>query len=60
MKAEWQPIETIPKNQTVFVYDEVEGIYLAKLTLVRMDKGQPPHHETDSLVLVSRFPKARR
>ena len=41
MKTEWQPIETVPQNQTVYIYDEVEGIYPARLMLVRTDTVHP-------------------
>ena len=37
MKADWKTIDTIPRNQTVFVYDKVEGIYPARLGLIRLN-----------------------
>ena len=41
MTATWQPINTVPQNETVFVYDKSSGVmYLARmesLVLVRLD-----------------------
>ena len=41
MTAPWQPINTVPDNETVFVYDKSSGVmYLARmesLVLVRLD-----------------------